>query len=243
MQISDETLMALADGELSPDIAREVAAAVDRDPLLGARLRKFTETRDLLRELADASQPQVNPALAQMIRNAAAAQAKTVAAPPDTSRTATPTPANLNRQPLAAIAAIFVLAVIGMGLYSVYDDGLIEGLPDSQIAALRTLSSGQSQMLANGDELTIIASYQSGEGELCREFELHGEGADSLQIACLNTDQGWSTRYSEPLQPEAGGYVPASGESGLDTFLSDTGAGPSMTADEEASALSALTTQ
>ncbi|MDN3713648.1 zf-HC2 domain-containing protein [Paracoccus cavernae] len=52
MSISDETLMAYADGELDQAEAAAVEAALAADPGLQARLRPFSETRRLLGGMA-----------------------------------------------------------------------------------------------------------------------------------------------------------------------------------------------
>ena len=48
MQISDETLMALADDELDPQTARQLRDAIAADPELAARHRRFVLTRQAL---------------------------------------------------------------------------------------------------------------------------------------------------------------------------------------------------
>lgn len=228
MQISDETLMALADGELAPELAREVSAAVERDPALAARLGQFTQSRQVLRDwAAQVDPPLVDPAVEAMIRAASATQAKSA-------------PANLNRRPLAAIAAALALAVVGLGLYAGLGDGGADG--DARMAALDRLPSGESQALGDGSELVVIASYRNGTGEFCREYELHG-GPDGprLHLACHQDGTGWDERFSIALSGQDGGFVPASGQiEALDDFLRETGAGGPMTDAEEQSALADL---
>lgn len=230
MQISDETLMALADGELAPELAREVSAAVDRDPALAARLGQFTQSRQVLRDWgAQVDPPLVDPAVEAMIRAASAPQAKSG-------------PANLNRRPLAAVAAALALAVVGLGLYAGLGDGGADGGRDAQMAALDRLPSGESQALGDGSELVVIASYRNGVGEFCREYELHG-GPDGprLHLACHQDGTGWDERFSIALSGQDGGFVPASGQvEALDDFLRETGAGAPMTDAEEQSALAGL---
>ncbi|MFD2813518.1 hypothetical protein ACFSYD_01240 [Paracoccus aerius] len=82
MQIDDETLMALADGELDQAEAARVSAAVARDPEAQARLRLFTETRARLKILASAAPAPSDKDLIARIRAASSAvQASGTVAP------------------------------------------------------------------------------------------------------------------------------------------------------------------
>ncbi|MDF3605069.1 hypothetical protein PE067_02160 [Paracoccus sp. DMF-8] len=266
MQIDDDILMALADGELAPDLADKVAHAVAGDPELQQRLERFTRTRDLLAGLAKAApSPGIDPALVARIRaaSAPAESAPTESTPaariptdstptdsaalqvaPDTTVTATPTPtpANLNRAPLAAIAAAFALAIVGFGWYGMNMDPTPAGPGATVSAALDSVSSGAGAQLDAGQELTIIASYRNGAGELCREYEIFGgDLIPELRVACHEGAAGWNTRFSLTTGAPGSAYQPASGEDeALDSFLSRSGAMAPMTLEEEAAALSAL---
>ena len=55
MQIDDETLMALADGELGQAEAARISAAIADDPEAQARLRLFSESRARLKALSSAA--------------------------------------------------------------------------------------------------------------------------------------------------------------------------------------------
>lgn len=230
MQITDETLMALADGELSSDVAERVMAAVEADSELQARLRRFTETRRLLRE--EAARPQPSPRDAALIAQITAAT-QTKPAPTEEQRGSVP--ANLNRRPLAALAAAMTAAVIGLGWWWGYG-GPESSLPEAQLAALDGLMSGESSDLPDGQDLTMIASYRTGTGELCREFETHSGTEMTVVVACRE-GEGWSRRFATDIEA-AEGYVPASGDlEELDKFLAETEAGTPLTPAEEATAL------
>lgn len=224
MQTSDETLMALADGELSAEEAARVQTAVDADPALQERLRQFTETRRLLSalrpvgELADKDDP-----LVAMIRQAQAAPAPQ-AAPPQ------PEPANLNRRPWLAIAASVALAVVAVGWLGFNRDA---SLSAPEIAALDQLPSGESQPLAEGRTLTMIASYRAD--ALCREYEISEGGRAAVTVACRD-GQAWQPRFTAEVALDADGYLPASGEiDGLDAALGALGS--PLTPEDEAAAL------
>lgn len=223
MQITDETLMALADGELPAGQARLVQAAVDADPALQDRLRLFTETRRLLQ--ADGAATAVSErddALAARIRQSASA------APP-------PPAANMNRRPLAVLAASLAAAAIGLGWWW-QAGGPMTDLPSSHLAALTSLPSGETDELEDGQSLTLIASYRDPAGTLCREYETRSGTSMTIRIAC-RTGEGWQARFAENVTASEG-YVPATGEiASLDAFLSDAALGSPLSAEEERLAL------
>lgn len=231
MQIDDQTLMALADGELDAATAATVSATVKADPALQARLRMFTETRRRLRADAPAVQPSDKDAdLIAMIRAAQTASNTTAHVPPP----AAAQPANMNRRPLMAIAAALALAVVGLGWWQ--NGGPSEtGLGAGQLAALDSLPSGQTQRLDDGRDLTMIASYHNGDGEFCREYETFGDAAQ-IVVACRGSD-GWAERFAVSIQEDVG-YVPAAGEIvELDQFLNQSGMGQPLSPEAEATAL------
>ncbi|PHQ67470.1 MAG: hypothetical protein COB97_10530 [Paracoccus sp.] len=227
MQITDETLMALADKQLPADRADRVRAAVNADPALQERLHLFTETRRVLQQEATASSTRAtDDALIARIRQATGAQ-HTAPVPP--------VPANENRRPLTALAAGLAAAVIGLGWWW-QAGGPGMDLPSDHLAALTSLPSGETGNLGNGQELTMIASYRARTGELCREYETRAGTDMSIRIAC-RTESGWQARYAETITA-SDGYVPASGEiASLDAFLADAGLGAPLTPEEERKAL------
>lgn len=240
-EITDETLMALADGELPDDEARQVGMAVERDADLQARLRIFTETRDLLRAGAATGSVPGAPGAARdplIARIRAATAAATVAAPAGAGMAPAPPPpaANLDRRPLVALAASLALAVVGLGWWW-QSGGPQAALPPTHLAALDSLASGETQALPDGPSLTMIASYLGGAGDLCREYETRSGNTVTIRIAC-RADGGWDARFAEEITA-SNGYLPATGEiAALDAFLADAGIGPPLTPEEERAALS-----
>ncbi|MFC3168178.1 anti-sigma factor family protein [Paracoccus fontiphilus] len=231
MQIDDETLMALADGELDRAEAARISAAIADDPDAQARLRRFTETRARLRALTAETQSALgDEALIARIRAAGVAPQAPAAATP-----AAPAPAaNRNRAPLAAIAAALTAAVVGIGWWQM--GGAPGGLPQAEVAVLDSLPSGEAVTLDDGRDLTMIASYRTAAGDFCREYETVRDEALTVSVACR--DNGiWRQQFASNL--DAGdGYVPASGDiEALDTWLSETGAGDPLTPADEAAAL------
>ena len=227
MQIDDQTLMALADGELDAASAARITAVVKTDPALQARLRMFTETRTRLASTATPQPSAKDADLIAMIRAAQAGSAPDTMPPPAQ-------PANINRRPLMAIAAAAALAVVGLGWWQ-------SGGPEAtgpgaaQTAALDSLPSGQTLRLDDGRDLTMIASYRDGDGAFCREYETFGDDAQVV-VACRDAD-GWAERFAIGIKQDPG-YVPATGDiAELDQFLQRSGMGEPLSPQDEATAL------
>lgn len=227
MQISDETLMALADGELDQQTARQLRDAVAADPELSARYRRFVRTRQVMAEAARAGAPPTpaDDPLAAMIR-AASAQ------PQPAMRV--PQPANLNRRPLLAAAASLAIAAVGLGWWGL-STRVPDGLPASELAALEGLPSGESQVLEEGVTLTMIASYQAAQGGLCREYETE-RGGDTRTVLACRDNGAWGKQFAQTAA-RAEGYQPASGDGSIDAALERIGAGTPLTPEQEAAAL------
>ena len=236
MRIDDETLMALADGELDQAEAARVSAAVARDPEAQARLRLFTETRARLKILASAAPAPSDKDLIARIRAASSAvQASGTVAPTALPPSATPpVPANANRAPWAALAAAVTAAVVGLAWWQM--GGTPAGLPEAEVAALDSLPSGQVTELGDGRDLTMIASYRTAEGAFCREYETAQDAGLTVSVACRQGDT-WQRQFASDMTA-TDGYVPASGDiAALDDWLAETGAGDPLTPEDEAAAL------
>lgn len=235
MQIDDETLMALADGEIAPPRADDLHRAIAADPDLQVRLHRFQETRRLVRELRG-SAPDAgrgDDPLAAMIR------ASVTSAPPQQpvlTAPMRPAPANLNRRPWLAAAASVALAVIGLGLWNWSDGPTAAGFSQAELAALDTLPSGQVQALDGGGDLAMIASFQLPDGALCREYETAKDDALRTVLACRDAD-GWTERFAAMSDDGGQDYRPASGDGTIDDALAQLGAGQPLTPDAEAAAL------
>lgn len=230
MQIDDETLMALADGELDKAEAARVSAAIARDPEAQARLRRFAQTRARLRALSTETQTALSDAA--LIARIRAGTGTAQAAPP----VAPPAPANANRAPLTAIAAALAAAVVGIGWWQMSAGP--DTLPGAEVAALDSLPSGEAATLDDGRALTMIASYRTAAGDFCREYETARDQSLTVSVACREGD-AWKKRFASDLT-SADGYVPASGDiAALDAWLAENGVGDPLTPEDETAALSA----
>lgn len=243
MQIDDETLMALADGEVEPARAAQLHRAIAADPDLQARLHRFQQTRSLLAGLRQDSVAE-DP-LAAMIRASVktgpqAAAAPHVAAPHNAHLGAAdrvaPPPANLNRRPWLAAAASAAIVALGLGWWEWAGTSAPQGFSTAELAALDRLPSGQVQPLADGAELAMIASFAARDGGLCREYETRDGQSLRMVLACRD-DAGWTPRFAAISQDGGNDYRPASGEGTIDQAIAAIGADAPLTPEEEAAAL------
>ncbi|WP_065328302.1 anti-sigma factor family protein [Tritonibacter mobilis] len=243
--IPDEVLMAYADGELPADEAATLEARLSEDADLAARVQVFSASAAALQGLKHADTSAAMPAgLEQALR----ARVASAAADAPAMVAADPVPAGnvvafpQRRVPLwtGALAATVALAVgLGAGLLAGKGTGPSGGA-DPVFAALDSLPSGAVTTLADGTELRMVASFNSSDGALCREYEQIGQNATGqLTVACR--DQGaWVPQLVVALGG-AEGYAPASAPELLDLYYMQSEAGSVLPPEEERAALAALT--
>jgi hypothetical protein len=215
-KVSDDMLMALADGELPPRDAQQLQRVIDGNPALAARYDDYVRTRRLLQD-AYGLEPAPAPLVAQVLRG----QGKVVSLP--------------QRRPQAlgwgmALAASLVLA---LGGFWAGRQGAVPASADLATASAGLLT-GQETALPDGSTLRVLASYDTETG-LCRLI-----GQDDLRhILCLGGDGGaWVTALSVD-SGSAGNFLPASdlATGVIDRMLDDLGAGPALDPVAEAAAL------
>ncbi len=252
--LTDETLMAYADGALNESDAAAVAAALESDPQAAAKVAAFRQTGARLAGAARGLD-EVPPALRARIEETLAASRPAAgggdAAEPAPAGTVTPfraRPAAQARARLAgggwpmALAASLALAIglgAGLGLRdsgAPSDGGQLALLPSDGLAPLLdTLPSGETAPLADG-ALSVVSSFRAGDGRLCREVEFAGaDAAAALAVLCRNAGD-WQPQLAMRLG-QSDGFAPASGLETVETFLGTLDAGPPLTPEEEAAAL------
>jgi hypothetical protein len=248
MGITDEMLMAYADGELSAKEAGEVERALAADETLAEKVALFADSRQAVRG-AYATLPAVSAELEARVRALAAANR----AEPQAEAAGSNVVSLADRRrkvpfwqlPLAASIALAIGAG-SMWLLKSGDINSIElqiaSLGDPEISsALSTVASGDRADLAGGAEFAAIESFRDGDGSLCREFEHSGkDGATVVAVAC-RADEGWDIRFAvAAMASETESYAPASSLEALDAYLSATNAGAPLSDQDEAAALEAL---
>ena len=230
MDIDDDTLMALADGEIDGDEAARLHAEIKADPALAARYALYTQTSDWVKAAALADpEAAVSPDLEARIREMAATT------PPEAENVVPlhrPTP---RCQPVAMAASLALAIGLSAGLV------LAPGAPDMGAPVLSadvqerlgTLPSGAQAGLPDGRRVSVVASFTDSAGAFCREYETAAEGGPGYVGVACRDGADWSLRFAVATASEATGYAPASSLEALDAFYAATGASEPLSAEAE----------
>ncbi|MDA4844281.1 anti-sigma factor [Hoeflea poritis] len=243
-RFSDETLMAFADGELTPREQEAVERAMENDPALAERVAAFLDSRakaqDALGPLLDEPVPE---ALTARIRALANEGGNVTAFPQKQISIRRPGP----RWALPLAASIALIAG-GLGGYFAGNTGqgqqsrfgVAEISQPAVTAALDTVAAGSETGLSVGERFRAIASYRDADGTFCREFEVdRSDGSTIVSIAC-RPETIWKLQFTVIARQSSTGYAPASSLETLDAYLSAVGAGAPMSAEEERAILQSL---
>ena len=220
-EVSDEMLMALADGELNDLDARLLRKRIAIDPELAERFADFVETRAALQ---DAFPPEPVPArLIRTVLQAPAPQARVVALRKG-FRAASSWGLALAASLLLAVGGFWIGRESGPQAVAALDLG-------AETAALPT---GGERLLSDGNQARVLASYVTDLG-LCRLIA-HG-GLRHLTCHDAETSR-WALALSVP-DTGTESFLPAAdiGVALIDQLLTDIGAGPALTVDAERGAL------
>lgn len=243
---SDEELMAYADGELAPDRANGLAAALPGRPDLARRVASFARTSALTAESvrAQANGPVPEKLMAsveEMIRRATLAPAAVTALRPRKSAPAFP----FGKWTMPMAASILALATGVLG-YWLASGGApasgyyqVAGIADPELAGiLSKLPSGGKIRLEAGEEVTVISSFYRDDQALCREFTIaEPRNGEHMAVACRNAG-AWSIDLALRIGGgSADSYTPASSAETVDAFLNALGAGPAIEGQAETDAL------
>ena len=205
MSIEESRVEAFVDGELTPDEAALVEAAMAGDPLLAARVNKARALKAALGAAFDGALEEAPPE-----RLLAAARGETPSrsaqvislAERRTKKEAKPgAPANAR---WGAIAAGLAILIVGGGLFLARPSGggggggLIGARPNGALEARGALAVALQDQLASsprGDApVRIGVSFQSHDGDYCRTFRTR-QGAPTAGLACRD-EQGWQVRVA-----------------------------------------------
>lgn len=223
--ITDEMLMAYADGELDAAARADIARAVAADAVLRRRLALFDRSRNQAKEAFGAVLEEPIPeALLAAVRDGATPPATRVRAP--------------WLRFLLLPAALAAAAVVGFVAATTITGPAPGGYPPVAIAAASgALSTGETAQLADAT-VTVAGTYATAEG-YCRVLGIVQEAEGWRAIAC-GAGGAWSVRMIVADSAiAAGGYTPASGgvAESIDAFLDGEGAGSPLDAGAEAAAM------
>lgn len=258
--ISDEALVALADGELDAGETARLRRRINADPALAERFAAFAETRALLGTCG--VEDDGFDRLAAAIRAAGATPA-TLATPAfqvikgGAVRRPAPLPATARlpvwRRAMPALAASLALVIGGTLGYIAGRGGAdgasaggvaaISGAPGADLAlasALERTPSGESLAWRDGPsglagEIAIVATHRLNDGRICREYEARVTGRDTVAagLGCREAGRGWRTEIAAVKPAAGGGYATASGASVIDAAIEDLGGAGALPEEEE----------
>jgi hypothetical protein len=235
--ITDEQLMAFADGALDDAEADAVAAAIAGDDALVARLEALERAgrlaRDAFAGIAAAPVP------ARLVAAVVAADAATtpVRAANDVAR---PALWRIGAAVAAGLVAGVVLGPVMAGLADRRSEGAtaLAALPPRLEAALAQGLSGERIVAGEQRSFTLVASHRMADGTFCRSFTVGGS-EPGAGLACNRAGRWQVDAFlrSPPSRPGDGAFRPASG---VDPLIEETlergAAGAPLSATEEAEA-------
>ena len=249
-QLSDETLMAYADGELDAEAAAAVESSIAADSEVAVRITGFLRSRRLARaalasRLETVSGP-LPPALQGVARAAIPVAAPDVEAPPNTSaeprvirvgRWMSPTrvaPALMAASIVAAAGLVgYLSASRGAGTLA-QPPGVLAILDDERVGAvLSRLPTGQDERI-DGMRLRAVGTYRLANGGVCRDLVVERQVEAGEVVACRNGPAAaWEMRLGivSPNTPDT--YAPAGGKDLVDAFLDREGAGSPVAGEAE----------
>jgi hypothetical protein len=241
--ISDEILMAYADGELSPAERAAIAAALERDPYLRERLASFSFTRGPMARVYDEALLAPLPARLLAIAGVGRPAAQRRPEPAGEgwlSRIASALTLPM-LSPAAAIPAVVMAAAAGWLLQgALRSDGVSLDSGGAIAAAalqsaLDTTPTGQVARVGSGLSIRPELSFASLQNGWCRQYELIlSEEMRAGGLACR--DQGaWRVIVQTPAtRAEAPGMiVPAGHDDPLEAVRESLKAGDVLSPEQE----------
>jgi hypothetical protein len=211
--VSDDMLMALADGELEADLAAELHRRIAADPALAARHALFVQTRAALQAAFPLE------SVPDRLRDAVA-----TAAP---MATVLPFARRRSLAPVwgMALAASVLMAVGGFWLGRLAAPGGQVTTPEAAAQLLAATPTGAEATLPDGRIARVLGSYDTEIG-LCRVI---GLPADRALVCRRDAGADWVTLASVATATDDG-WIPANdmGTMLLDGLLDELGAGPAL---------------
>jgi anti-sigma factor RsiW len=231
--VSDEVLMAYADGELTPDECYALERLLRHDPVLRARLEPFIQTR---MRLATAFEPTLHEPvplrlIAAIRRSRPPARASLTALPLEgrlrdvvskAKALLAPGGSSLTPALAASIAALLVAGAMAgwiAGRATAPSSLMASSGPDlvATGALAEALEANPSGTSADGAEASVVPvlSFRTADNAVCREYRVKSTAADRdfAGLACRNADGVWRIA----LHVETGKLGPASPEASYQT--------------------------
>lgn len=248
--ITDEQLSAYLDGMLDEADVRALEAALENDPGAGLRLvRMARNDRSLKQHFREAARRPVPEAISAMLEPAPRQERSWWSGLAErlTSWSATPAP-------LQAMGAVAVLAVVGIGVLTMFDPGapfngaprqaaVVRALPSTSSEVSRFLDeqpSGEALSLDGSGRALVDMSFQHADGRYCRQYRVVlGEASSSIAAIACRSGSEWQEvliqRVDNPIA-ESGMFQTASGQGSsiIDGYIREYAEGDIMVGKSEA---------
>ena len=212
--VSDDMLMAYADGELDAAQAEEIRRAVANNTALAAKLAEFEATRRLARDaFAGIKEQPIPPELVQTVLTHE---------PPKPEQRRSPFMTQF--MPLAASLAM-VAGAIGYVVGTRSAGTSLLGADNAVAAALESSDSGAVFDVDGGRRITVLATYRLPD-RVCRSF-MDSVASGAVKGLACRTGAQWTVEVAVAQPPSASGsYTPASDQAtpSIDAFLDAAGA-------------------
>jgi hypothetical protein len=215
--IDDGQLIAWLDGELGPEDARAVAAAVEADPDLAARAEAHRRVAERLRSAFSVVLEQPLPqALADAV---GAAEVVSLDRERALRTRSARTPRGIGLPVWARLAAIVLLAFAAGYVFRPVEPGRIMSERGGKLVATGRLAHALDTQLASSPApyaertaaIRVLLSFRARDGRICRSWSTAGQSG----IAC-HVGQTWTMAATAATGREVGQYRMASdGNPGL----------------------------
>ena len=242
LHLTDEILMAFADGELDEPVAAAVARVMAQNPEVARKIVEFQQSRRLTRSffasnLAPDVPSELRAAISEQIEAYEAAGRGGERPEPTQTKSIWGSRVSPTKMALAAsLAAVTVSAGFFTGQQSQPEAGRLAQLEAPLVLKeLSRLESGREAELPVG-RLRVISTYRLPDNSLCREFRLQSASTSTGAVAC-RTDE-WRVTFALADPAKGAEYVPSSGGDLVDAYLGNLGAGNPLEGEAEAKALS-----
>ncbi|MFC1460326.1 hypothetical protein ACETIH_27185 [Microvirga arabica] len=241
LHLTDEILMAFADGELDEPVAAAVARVMAQDPAVARKIVEFQQSRRLTRSVFASN---LTPDVPSELRAAISAQIKAYEAASAAGEKRQPVEAKslwargafpIQMALAASLAAVAVTAGYLIGQQSQPVAGRLAQLEDPRVLReLSRLESGREAELPVG-RLRVISTYRLPDQSLCREFRLQSTSTATGAVAC-RTDE-WTVTFALAEPAKGAEYVPSSGGDLVESYLGNLDAGNPLEGEAEVKAL------
>ncbi len=232
-RISDTQLSAYLDGELDQDQEAAIAAALERDSGLRARLASFARLDEAARaafQLPEA--PREDPIAARILAHRAAAARTQPQAP-------TFWPRAFSREiAFTALAAGLCGLAIGFGgaiqrESRDWADAVSSPARGALAQFLDTAPSGANAPLDGDAQATLILSFRAEDGRFCRQIEIEADAQIIGALACRENESWRMVSIDAQPAMEDGAFIAASGGGAIEAAIDARGGHSALDPAEE----------